>query len=509
MVESPQTACVDYQVGIIGAGFGGIIAGLELKRTGRKSFALFERSAELGGVWRDNIYPGCACDVSSHLYSIASEPNPGWSSLFSPQAEILQYLKDVVERNNLNDNIHYDVSILEARFLEGKGCWQLLDQRGVRHLVRTLILATGSYSRPSIPPIRGREAFTGVIFHSSAWNPSIVVTEKRVGVIGTGASAIQIVSNIASTVAHLDVFQRSPAWVLPRGDRKNSQFERWLFRRVPWVQRIVREGIFWFMELIGLAFLGNEFLSRLMTRVALRKLQKEVTDSGVRERLTPIYKIGCKRVLFSDEYNQTFNRSNVNLVTEEIDRITADGISTTDGQHHVLDVIVFATGFFLADTSNYLPVVGRDGHLLKDIWDQRGAQSYLGVHISGFPNLALLLGPNSGLGHSSLVRVMESQIAYLIQWLDEVEKTSLPESLDVRMEVQDRYNVSLQLKLAGTTWGSGCSSPLLDRSGRNTTIYPGLCSQYRKAVARFRRNDYERIGKGFAETHSPAEAFSA
>ena len=498
MAEAPQTARVDYQVGIIGAGFGGIIAGLELKRTGRKSFALFERAPELGGVWRDNIYPGCACDVSSHLYSIASQPNPGWSSLFSPQAEILQYLKDVVSRNHLNDNIHYGVSILEAKFLESEGCWQLRDQHGVRHLVRTLILATGPYSRPSIPSIQGRETFTGALFHSSAWNPSIALKEKRVGVIGTGASAVQIVSSIASTVARLEVFQRSPAWVLPRGDRMNTRFERWLFRRVPWLQSIVRESIFWFMELIGLAFLGNEFLSRLMTRIALRKLRKEVADPGVRERLTPAYKIGCKRVLFSDAYYPTFNRSNVELVTAQIQRITADGIHTTDGQHHVLDVIVFATGFFLADTSNYLPVLGRGGHLLKDIWDQRGAQAYLGVHASGFPNLALLLGPNSGLGHSSLVRIMESQMVYLLQWLDEVERTSLPESLDVRIEVQERYNVNLQQKLVGTTWEFGCGSPLLDRNGRNTTIYPGLSSQYRKASKRFSANDYEWVGRGIA-----------
>ncbi len=491
MLEAPQTSRIEHQVGIIGAGFGGIIAALELKRTGRDSFVLFERAQEPGGVWRDNVYPGCACDVSSHLYSIASQPNPGWSSLFSSQAEILQYLKDVVARNGLDDRICYETAIVEAKFLESDACWQLTDQRGRLHLVRTLVLATGPYSRPSVPSIPGRDTFSGEIFHSSAWNPSVSVEGKRVAVIGTGASSIQIISAIAPAVARLEVFQRSPAWVLPRGDRKNSALERWLFQRVPPLQKLVREGIFWFMELIGLAFLGNQFLSRLMTRIARRKLAKQVEDPVLRGRLTPSYKIGCKRVLFSDDYYPTFNRSNVGLVTEPIREVTSDGIVTVDGRHYRLDIIILATGFFLADTDNYLPVVGRGGRLLKDAWDAEGAQAYLGVNATGFPNLAFLLGPNSGLGHSSLVRIMESQVVYLLQWLDRIEEAGDRESLDVRRDVQQGYNAELQRRLAPTTWASGCKSPLLDRHGRNSTIYPGLSSHYRKTTARFNPGDYE------------------
>lgn len=493
MDDTLQASRVDHQIGIIGAGFGGIIAALELKRTGRNSFAIFERAHELGGVWRDNVYPGCACDVSSHLYSISGQPNPDWSSLFSPQAEIFQYLKDVVARNNLDDYIHYGIAILEAKFLKSEGCWQLTDQTGRRYLVRTLILATGPYSRPSVPSIPGQEAFTGEVFHSSAWNSLVSLKNKKVGVIGTGASAIQIVPNIASTVARLEVFQRSPAWILPRGDRKNTNFERWLFRRVPWLQKLMREGIFWFMELIGLAFLGNELLSRLMTRIALRKLANEIEDPCLRERLTPAYKIGCKRVLFSDEFYPALNRPNVGLVTAGIKNFTKDGILTMDGKHYHLDVVVLATGFFLADTNDYLPVVGKGGRLLNEVWDEQGGQAYLGVHVFGFPNLALLLGPNSGFGHSSLVRMMESQMVYILQWLDELEQKVIPESLDVRPEVQQSYNVSLQRKLAGTVWESGCTSPLLDRRGRNSTIYPGLASEYRKVSAKFNPEDYERI----------------
>jgi cation diffusion facilitator CzcD-associated flavoprotein CzcO len=494
MIEVPQPRRVYYQVGIIGAGFGGIITALELKRTGRESFVLFERAPEPGGVWRDNVYPGCACDVSSHLYSITSQPNPEWSSLFSGQAELLQYLKDVVERNNLNERIRYDTTIVEARYLENDACWQLTDQLGRVQLVRVLILATGPYSRPSIPSIPGQEAFNGEIFHSSAWNSSISLQGKSVAVIGSGASAIQIISTIASTVARLEVFQRTPAWVLPRGDRTTSTMERWLFRRFPRLQRLVREGVFWFIELIGLAFLGNKFLSRLMTRIARRKLTKEVKVLSVREQLTPTYQIGCKRVLFSDDYYPTFNRPNVGLVTAPIREITQDGIRTEDGQHFGLDIIVMATGFFLADTKNYLPVVGRGGQLLKDVWDAESAQAYLGVHVAGFPNLALLLGPNSGLGHSSLVRVMETQVVYLLQWLDQVEALGDTGSLDVRRVVQQSYNADLQRRLVGTAWASGCKSPLLDQHGRNSTIYPGLLSQYRKMTAKFNPHDYELVG---------------
>lgn len=491
MAETLQSSRAEHRVGIIGAGFGGIISALELKRTGRTSFVIFERAEEPGGVWRDNVYPGCACDVSSHLYSISSQPNPDWSSLFSSQAEILQYLKDVVVRNDLQKHVRYGTTIVEARFSENDACWQLADQFGRVQFVRTLILAIGPYSRPAIPSIPGLDTFNGEIFHSSAWNPSISLEGKKVAVIGSGASAIQIISAIAPTVARLEVFQRTPAWVLPRGDRKTSTFERWLFRRFPSLQRIVREGIFWFMELIGLAFLGNKFLSRLMTRIARCKLTKEVKDLSIRAQLTPAYKIGCKRVLFSDDYLPTFNRDNVGLVTAPIQEITQDGIRTEDERHFGLDIIVMATGFFLADTKNYLPVVGRGGQLLKDVWDAEGAQAYLGVHAAGFPNLALLLGPNSGLGHSSLVRVMESQVVYLLQWLDQVEAIGDRVSLDVRRAVQQSYNVDLQLRLAGTTWASGCKSPLLDQFGRNTTIYPGLSSQYRKTTARFNPDDYE------------------
>jgi len=490
VAETLETAGIEHEAGIIGAGFGGIIAALELRRSGRTSFAIFERSEELGGVWRDNIYPGCACDVSSHLYSIESQPNPGWASLFSSQAEILQYLKDVVTRNGLSRYIRYGTSIEEARFIESEGCWQLTDQNGRKHRVRALILAIGAYSRPAMPSIPGRETFTGALFHSSRWNNAVSLENKRVAVVGAGASAIQIVPKVAAKVARLEVFQRSPGWLLPRGDRRNTAFERWLFRRVPLLQKLVREGLFWFMELIGLAFLGNKFLQWILTRVALRKLAREVSDPEVRKRLTPTYKLGCKRVLFSDDYYAAFNRPNVELITAPIREIVSDGIVTAEGKHYAVDAIVMATGFFLADPNDYMRVAGRNGRLLKELWEAESAQAYRGVHAFGFPNMAFLMGPNSGLGHSSLVRVMESQMPYILQWLERLERTGSGEFIDVREAVQRRYNAEIQRRLAGTVWAAGCTSPLLDRHGRNTTIYPGLSSEYRRATAHFEAGDY-------------------
>jgi cation diffusion facilitator CzcD-associated flavoprotein CzcO len=491
--EAVTTFRVDHEVGIIGAGFGGIIAALHLKRAGRNSFVVFERATEPGGVWRENVYPGCACDIRSHLYSIETQPNPGWSSTFASQPEILQYLKDVLERNGLQGRVRYGVEITAARFLEALACWQLTDQRGGLCYVRTLIVATGSHNRPSTPSIPGQAKFKGEMLHSSAWNSSVTIDKKRVAVIGTGASAIQIVPNIAATVAHLDVFQRTPPWVLPRGDREITAFERLLFKHVPLSQKLQRELIYWLLELFGLAFHGNEFLNRALARTALRKLATEVRDPAVRQQLTPRYKLGCKRIVVSDDFYLAFNRSNVRLVTEPIRGITTGGILAMDGQHYDVDVIVFATGFIVTEMDGYMDIVGRGGRILKDDWDANGMEAYLGIHVSGYPNLALLMGPNSGLGHSSVIHVMESQMQYILSWLVELDGAGPGSYFDVRPDRQRGYNADIQRRLTKTVWASGCKSWYLDRNGHNSTVFPGLTNDYRKATARFQVDDYDLV----------------
>jgi cation diffusion facilitator CzcD-associated flavoprotein CzcO len=493
---------VNYETGIVGAGFGGIIAALELQRTGHRSFVIFERAHEVGGVWRENVYPGCACDVRSHLYSIETEPNPDWTESYASQPEILRYLKDVVRRNRLEEHIRFGANVSQVRFSEGDAdaCWEIHDEHGDEDgsicRVKMLILATGPHSRPRMLSFPGQATFNGDVFHSAAWDASVKLAGKRLAVIGSGASAVQIVPQVAGEVSHLDVFQRSAPWVLPRGSRKIGGFSQWLFRHVPLLQAFAREVIYWAMEFVGLAFLGNDRIGNWFSAIALRKLAREVKDPSVRAKLTPDYKFGCKRVLVSDNFYPAFNRPEVALVTDKIARIEPDGIRTEDGRLHQADVIVFATGFIVADTDNYLRVVGMDGRVLADEWNREGCEAYLGINVAGYPNMALLLGPNSGLSHSSALHVMESQMRYIVQYLEQISKEGTA-WLDVKPEVQSLYNVKVQSRLVGTVWAAGCTSWYLNRNGSNAAIYPGLTWQYRRATARFNANDY--VAAGAAE----------
>ena len=481
---------IDHDVGVIGAGFAGLIAGIELLDAGRTSLAIFERAAEVGGVWRDNTYPGCACDIRSHLYSIASHPDPDWTRSYARQPDIWAYLRRVSAESGLRRHIRFGAEVVEARYLDGAACWRLtLAGGGVSH-VRSLILATGPLNRAAIPPIPGLERFRGEVMHSSAWKPDIELAGKRVAVVGAGASAVQIVPNIAAHVADLTVFQRSAAWVMPRGDRRITGLERWAYRRVPGAQALVRQGLFWALEGVGLAFFGHRWMNALLRAVALRKLRREVRDPAVRAALTPDYAIGCKRMTVSDDYLRTFNRPNVTLVTEPIVEITEEGVRTAGGRACRLDCIVFATGFVVADPDDYLRVVGSGGRVLTDQWAQEGAQAYLGVSLTGYPNLAMLLGPNSGLSYSSVVHVAESQMRYVLQWLDARDRAGPAAALDMRPQVQDAYNAGLQARLAGTVWASGCRSWYLDRRGRNAVIYPELSHRYRRRLKRFDLQDY-------------------
>jgi cation diffusion facilitator CzcD-associated flavoprotein CzcO len=481
---------VDFEVGIVGAGFGGIIAAVDLKKAGRSSFVIFERATEVGGVWRENVYPGCTCDVRSDLYSLAHLPNPRWTASYASQAEILQYLKNIVNRLGLDSHVRYRSNISEARFLEGEGCWQVFEQGKPSLRVRSLILATGPHSRPSMPSIPGIHRFEGRSFHSAAWDSSLDLTGKRVAVVGTGASAIQIVPNIADKVSELFLFQRTPAWVIPRRDRKVSRLEKRVFERLPAVQLLSRAAIYWLTELVGLGFMGNDTVNNVLTRVALRKIVREVRDPETRRKLTPNYKIGCKRVLVSDDFYPSFNRSNVHLVTSSIQEITPTGPRTEDGTRYDVDHIIYATGFIVADTDDYIKVVGRDRRVMTEEWDKNGAEAYLGINVSGFPNLALLLGPNSGLGHSSALHVMESQMKYVTKYLAKLDEIPRNTFLDVDPDVQRLYYRDIQQRLKRTVWAAGCRSWYIDRYGRNTTVYPGVTSQYRRRTSQFRASDY-------------------
>jgi cation diffusion facilitator CzcD-associated flavoprotein CzcO len=486
---------VDHDIAIIGAGFGGIIAALNLKKLTQKNFIIFERAPEAGGVWRDNIYPGCACDIKSNLYSIKSEQNPKWSSSYAPQGEILQYLQALVQTHQLQNYTHYNTGISEMRFIQSGGYWQLTDQNANSYTAKHVIVATGPFTTPYFPSIKGLETFTGKSFHSSQWDVGYDYSGKRVAVIGTGASAIQIVPAIAQAVSELVVFQRSPPWVMSRHEKKFGAFKKWLFKNIPFVQKIDRQLIYWLTELDGMSFISKDAIHNIISRVALNKLKREVHDPVIRRKLTPDYKIGCKRILVSDDYYTCFNKPNVQLVTGEISEIIGNNIYLQNGKNFEVDAIIFATGFVVSDVannklSNAINVIGTNGHILADDWEKNGIEAYLGMHIAHYPNLSVLLGPNSGLGHSSVLHIMESQMDYIIQYLAAADKNGESSYMDVKPEAQQAYNEKLQRRLSKTVWTSGCKSWYLNKDGKNTTIYPGLAYQYRRETKKFDEDNY-------------------
>ncbi|NUO03238.1 MAG: NAD(P)/FAD-dependent oxidoreductase [Saprospiraceae bacterium] len=480
----------DFQTGIIGAGFGGIIAALRLLESGRTSFVIFERAGEIGGTWRDNTYPGCACDIPSILYSIQSEPNPDWSRRYSPQPEILAYLKNVCAKHQLDQYIRLDSEIIRFEYLEQDGIWELTDRKGRRTTVRMIIPALGPFQSPKFPDIAGMADFQGKILHSAKWDSSIELKGKRVAVVGTGASAIQIVAAIAREVAQLTVFQRTPSWVSDRFDAESSAGLKTAYRRFPILQRLARQALFRFLEYRGRLFFGNRFRYWLFKKLCLKKLAREVTDPEIRRRLTPDYAMGCKRIVFSDDFLPTFNRHNVLLETTGIDRITPGGVLTKEGVERDFEVIIFATGFEIIDFDR-MKFFGRNERELYSEWKESGITAYKGTVVSGFPNCCLLLGPNSGFGHNSILLALEAQMNYVIQYLDFLEQQPGNTALDLKPGVQTRYNQALQQKFNNTVWNTGCKSWYLDEKGNNPVIYPGLMVDFQQETRVFNPDDYE------------------
>lgn len=481
----------DFQIGIVGAGFAGIIAALRLQQSKRDSFVIFERASEVGGTWRDNIYPGCACDVPSNLYSISFEPNPNWQRLYSSQPEILEYLKSLVRARGIENHIRYDSDIVNFEFIEKHGFWKLTDRRGETTIVKMLVMATGPFNRPQIPDFKGIETFRGKTLHSARWETSYDLTGKRVAVIGTGASAVQIVPAIAPDVAQLTVFQRTAAWLGNRMDREVSAEKKRKFQKYPILQKFRRGLLYWFLEFRGLMFLGNERIHRYFHRLSLEKLEREVKDPETRRKLTPDYKLGCKRILSSDDFYPTFNRANVSLEIDPIQEINGEGILTENGTLHELDTIIFATGFEVADFTTDMRVVGRGGRELFSEWKENGLEAYRGTTVSGFPNLTFILGPNTGLGHNSMIHMMESQMNYIMKYIELLEKTGDKGFLDLKPDVQQNYNLFLHENFQKTVWASGCKSWYVNAKGKNTTLYPRLTVSFRRETKRLDNREYD------------------
>ena len=473
---------------ILGAGFGGIGAAIRLRQAGLDDFLILERAGDVGGTWRDNTYPGAACDVPSNLYSFSFAKNPNWSRAYSRSAEIQGYVQRIVDEHGLRPRIQFHQDVCAMRFDEPAGEWEVRTRHGGVFRARSVISALGGLTNPSLPAIEGIERFTGKTIHSARWDHGYDFTGKRVAVIGTGASAVQIIPELVKVAGHVKVFQRTPGWVVPRPDYRVPERTKTLFRRAPAAQQAVRDALFWGHESTALAVIWTSPLTRVAEGIALAHLHQQVKDPWLRRQLTPNYRIGCKRVLLSSDYYPALQQPNCKLITWPIVRLSEGGVQTAEGVEHQVDCVVFATGFEVHKQSTPFPVVGLEGRVLGDEW-RTGAQAYKSMNVTGFPNLHFILGPNSGPGHNSALVYMESQIDYAVQGVRAL-RASGKRFLDVRPEVQRRHNEQLQNRLRRTNWSSGCKSWYLTEGGFNATMYPGFATQYAMQLRHFAVEDY-------------------
>ena len=480
---------VETSVLIIGTGFAGLGMGIRLKQAGLDDFVILEHAETVGGTWRDNHYPGAACDIPSHLYSFSFEQNPEWSRSFGEQGEIQAYLEACADKYAVRSHIRFGSEVTRATFDERAGRWLVETKGGARYEARALVSGCGGLSRPSYPDVPGLATFAGKTFHSARWDHSFSLEGKRVGVIGTGASAVQIVPAIAPKVGRLAVFQRTASWIMPKPDFPVPDRLRATFRLAPPLLRFTRALLYWLLEWRAYGFVFNPRLLKMAEPQALRFLHAQVSDPVLREKLTPTYAMGCKRILLSNDYFETFARENVDLVTDAIDRVTPAGVRTKDGKEHALDALVCATGFQAAESAAPFEIRGRGGRELNEVWKD-GAEAYLGTTVSGFPNLFLIVGPNTGLGHNSMVYIIESQIAYVLDAIRTMKKERLA-TMDVRADVQAAYNEKIGERLAKTVWSTGgCKAWYTTRDGKNTTLWPGFTFEFRYRTRRFDLESY-------------------
>jgi cation diffusion facilitator CzcD-associated flavoprotein CzcO len=495
-------------VAIIGSGFGGIGMAASLTRAGITDVVLLERAADLGGTWRDNSYPGAACDVPSHLYSFSFAPNPDWSRSFSPQPEIWKYLRRVAADEGVTGKIRFGEEVTSARWDPAARLWRVETTRSTL-TARFLVSAAGPLSDPMIPDIPGLDTFAGTVFHSAAWDHDYDLTGRNVAVIGTGASAIQFVPRIQPLVGQLTVFQRTPAWIMPRHDRQISRSERWLFRHVPVTQQIARAGIYCGREAYALGFVKNPAIMRAAQALALRHLHRQVADPDLLARLTPSYRMGCKRILLSDDYYPALTQPNVSLVTDGIKEIREKSVLTSNGIAHHVDTLIFGTGFHVTDFPLARRIFAPQGVSLASRWSAPPAQTaFRGTTTAGFPNLFVLTGPNTGLGHTSQVFMIEAQIRYVLSALVHARRHGV-DRIEVRPEAQAAYDRVVQRKMRRTVWVTGgCKSWYLDAEGRNVTLWPDFTWVYAWQARRFDSSSYDLAGSLTSGTRAPYPATS-
>jgi cation diffusion facilitator CzcD-associated flavoprotein CzcO len=496
-VSSPRHDHVD--VAIVGAGFGGLCAAIRLQEAGR-SFLVLEKGEEVGGTWRDNTYPGAACDVQSHLYSFSFEGKPDWSQRYAGWREIEDYILAVTERHGLRRRIRFGAEVVAARFDERTARWTVRTRSGDEVVARFVILATGPLHVPAIPDLPGLDRFEGRVFHSARWDHGYDLTDKVVASIGTGGSAIQYVPAIAPVVRKLHVFQRTPAWVIPRDERTYTEAEKQRFAASPARRRLHRAQLYWTNEARVWPMFAPR-LARGVSKLVAASIRRQVRDRATARRLTPDYALGCKRILISNTWYPTFNRDNVELVTDAIREIRARSIVTADGVERPVDAIVLGTGF-VVDPRKYMrdfEITGLAGRHLADDWKD-WPQAYFGITVAGFPNWFQLVGPNTGLGHNSIVFMIEAQVHYVLRCLDLLAERG-GDWLSVKPEVQQAFNDDLQRNLASTVWArGGCRSWYTTEDGKNITLWPWSTWRY---WLRTRRPDPRAyvIGKATGQPH--------
>jgi cation diffusion facilitator CzcD-associated flavoprotein CzcO len=474
---------------VIGSGFSGICTAIQLKRAGRHDFVILEKADDMGGTWRDNTYPGCACDVPSHLYSFSFAPNPGWSRSFSPQPEIWAYLRRLADEHGVTQRTRFGAEVMDAAWNEERGHWEIETTAGDL-TARVLIAGFGGLAEPRLPDVPGIEDFPGTIFHSARWDHDHDLTGERVAVVGTGASAIQFVPQIQPKVSELHLFQRTAPWIMPRTDRELTGVEHWLFRHLPFTQRVARAAIYWARESLVIGLAGQPRLLKGMQLLGKRFIRQSIKDRELRRKVTPGYTIGCKRILISNDYLPALDKPNVDLITAGLSEVRGNVVVGADGTEREVDTIILGTGFYVTDSPMAARVRGADGRSLAEHWEG-SMQAHRGTTVAGFPNYFHLVGPNTGLGHNSIVFMIESQLNYVVDALATMQREGAHSAV-VDPAAQARYNERVQRAMEGTVWmAGGCASWYIDSQGRNTTLWPGFTFKFRELTRHFDREHYE------------------
>ena len=481
----------NYSTLILGAGFSGLGMGIQLKQAGNENFLILERGTEVGGTWRDNTYPGAACDVPSHLYSYSFAMNPNWKKLYAPQQEIQDYILSCTETYSLRPFIRFGSNVVSCRFDDLAGLWTVKTEDGSLFQAQFVISALGPLADPSTPDIKGLATFAGPKMHSARWDHSINLKDKEIAVIGSGASAIQIVPEIAALAKSVTIFQRTPPWIMPKPDHYIPEWAKRLYRMSPFILRLRRIRLFLLTELYGpFVYMKAAFFKTMGETVAKAHIRKSIADPKLRQAVTPQYKIGCKRVLISHNWYASLQQSHVTLVPESPQVIRPTGVCDPSGHEHRADVIILATGFMPPTSGAAFEIRGLEGRNLQDVWE-KGAFAYKGLSMSGFPNLFFLLGPNTGPGHTSVLVYLEAQIGYVMQAMQQLQQGSY-KYMNLKEAPLNQWNRWLEKRMRHMVWtAGGCHSWYLTAEGKNTYLYPGPVSEYVAKVSRFNPSDYD------------------